>query len=69
MTVHLRIAFASEDPCHIRMLNDDGTEHCRMDDACRSFRRIQRDGEWWRLAGQDRTTAHMIYMREMVEVA
>jgi hypothetical protein len=38
-------------------------------ESFRSFRRIQRDGEWWRLAGADRATGEMVYLREELEVS
>jgi hypothetical protein len=51
-------------PARLALVENDGTETASYD-SVRSFRRIQRDGQWWRLAGQDRANGDMIYLREV----
>lgn len=54
-----------EGPALMLLCNDDGTEVARYRHF-RSFRRIQRYDEWWRLAGRDRETGELIYLRDQV---
>lgn len=58
-------------PAHERadmvLCNEDGTVHVRYI-LSRPFNRVQRYGEWWRLAGRDRETRELIYLREPEDV-
>ena len=51
----------------MRLCENDGTVVHSYTGA-RSFHRIERDGAWWRLAGADRETGEIIYLREVVVV-
>lgn len=52
-----------EGPVSLVLCNEDGTVHYTYQHI-RSFRRIERHGEWWRLAGRDSETGEIIYLRE-----
>lgn len=52
-----------EGPALMLLLEDDGSEVARYHHF-RSFHRIQRYGEWWRLAGRDSETGELVYFRE-----
>lgn len=49
--------------CRLLLLENDGTEVARYD-CRRSFRRIERDGVWWRLNGRDAASGEWIMLRE-----
>lgn len=53
-----------EGPAMMLLCNEDGTVHKQYKHV-RSFRRIERDGEWWRLQGRDVETGELIYLREV----
>lgn len=60
---HLAIAFPDTQPARLVLMHDTGEELATL--QCeRSFRRIQRHGVWFRLAGRDRATGEMVYLPE-----
>lgn len=61
---HLAYALPREGPQRLVLLDAD-YETVVDYEAVRSFLRIERDGRWWRLAGQDRATGEMVYLEEV----
>ena len=62
---HLRPAYPGDPgPTRLILMESEGTEIVSYQ-ARRSFRRIERDGRWFRLAGADRATGEMIYLPEV----
>lgn len=61
---HLAVAFPREGAQRLVLLDSTGTQEVRAYEGHRSFRRIEHDGRWYRLAGVDRQTGEMCYLDE-----
>lgn len=61
---HLAYALPREGAQTLVLLDQSGTQEVRTYEAHRSFRRIEHDGRWYRLAGVDRRTGEMCYLDE-----